>query len=160
MANSKAKMPEKEMGMDLNGAAGKYGTILGLSGRRGVTQDQVDEQKRVCFDVTLKGYLAIDETHNAIPQTEVNRLLGDLVKWIVAPDKTALDKFIDANNLRQCLDAEPYPMSEHACRNYGLDEGVDFILDAQGKVVEGDLEILKTWRADVSQAAKLLREYP
>lgn len=115
---------------------------------------------RICFDVTLKGYNRLDEM-DAFEEDdenilEVERLLGDLVKWIVAPNKRSLDSFLKKNKLADLLNGPPTRMSDHSSANYGLAEGIDFILGPHGVVLEGDLSVLDGWRLEVAKAEKLL----
>src|SRR5437879_1590123 len=111
---------------------------------------------RTCFDVTLKGYAAFHSGER--PENEFEGVFEGLVKWIVAPSRTALDCFIRTNGLEDLLDADPYAMSDHASNHYGLDDGVDFIVNSEGKVLEGDPSCLAEWRSEVILAAGLLNE--
>jgi hypothetical protein len=114
---------------------------------------------RICFDFTLKGYSAIDQRDEFPTKqdyTTASRLVSELVKWIVAPSKEALMKWVAANGLAEMLDADPYPMSGHASDNYGVGDGVDYILDEEGNVVEKGQETFDMWRKQIEEGQQIL----
>lgn len=119
---------------------------------------------RICFDVTLKGFTEINnrDDFRGEDAEKASSLLGDLVKWVVAPSKEALDRFLASYGLLELLDGEPWPMSQHACENYGRADGVDFIVDNDGNVLEGNIDnlveddSLASWRELAADAAALL----
>lgn len=118
-----------------------------------------------CFDVTFKGYNEVwsGEHDETLPEHAFGKA-DELVKWVVAPDRTALDMWIERNGLREHLDGDPTPMQGRRPSGecYGHDDGVDLILDDQGNVVsmsphnEGDWR--KNWLALKDEVAGLLAE--
>jgi hypothetical protein len=124
--------------------------------------------QRLCFDVTLKGFSRVDDYDDNVDLAatalislngdvgKVAALADDLVKWVVAPDIESLNIFLENNKLEELLDKTPYVMSDHACENYGIEDGVDFILDDRGRVVEGNIADLAKWRQQVEDFDKMI----
>lgn len=115
---------------------------------------------RICYDVTLKGYTALDE--GSIIKGNEDRaevLFNELVKWIVAPHLQALEAFLNKNDLINLLDAKPFPMSEPS-HGYGIVDGVDFILDENGKVLQGNIGLLTQWRELIAEVQGIIKDVP
>lgn len=98
----------------------------------------------ICFDVTLLGYNALAENEIDLSVADLQTLSmleADLTKWVKAPSLKALNKFLD--KLPEiALDETPFDMETPY---WGIEDGVDFIVDEDGYIIEGDINDLKEW---------------
>lgn len=95
-----------------------------------------------CFEVTLKGF---DAGWAAEAQVDD---LGDaadrLVKWVQAPSREALDKFLASHDLGGGLDEIPGEMDQFYAEQ-DHEGGIDLILDDAGGIASASRE---DWRAE------------
>jgi hypothetical protein len=73
------------------------------------------------FQFSLKGW-------------EIDTGNDHLVKWVKAPSKAAVNKFIAASKLKV-----ESGIDDDLPSHYDLDDGVDVVIDANGEVVRGEI---------------------
>lgn len=107
----------------------------------------------ICFDVTIRGYSALCEAD----QGHIADQLG-LVKWVLAPNREALNQFIGRHQLASHLDADPYDMGP-GTEQYTHMDGVDVILGSSGEIISQSEhhEPVSNWLSSVGQAAEALQ---
>lgn len=84
-----------------------------------------------CYDLTLKGYKAVWDNEDKFRSKELAKA-DELVRWVRAPNREALDKFIETFKLSPHLDMEPREMvgREH----YDFIDGLDLKVNSDGLV--------------------------
>lgn len=100
--------------------------------------------KMIVFQFSLAGWF--DPKRADYPYED------DLVKWVKAPSREALDAFIR----RKHLLIDEGGIQDDLPKRYELKDGVDCILDEDGKIVEGDIG--QTVAEDGSKSRSLEQE--
>jgi hypothetical protein len=117
------------------------------------------------LDLTLRGWHEVEDYRNRkIVPDEARRMYDDLVKWIGVQSDVkeerfkAINAFIEKNNLQDILEGRPFETGRIG-KWATIKDGLDFIIDHEGNVVEGDLADLGRWREQVSKMDRLLESF-
>jgi hypothetical protein len=110
---------------------------------------------RVCVEVVLKFYTQIDHKLHAKAEKAVAELRDNLVKWVVAPNKDAVRKWLEETRLGEHLDVQPHEMSAAMSETFGHEQGVDIILDKSGAVMSPENFDPAQWRQSIMKAAEV-----
>jgi hypothetical protein len=119
---------------------------------------------RVCFDVQLKFCNQVSEgTTDATPVPDGGAVLKPaalavrdrLVKWVVAPDKATLTKFLQSSGLEPMTESVR-EMHAEASETYGPEHGVDVVLGKNAKPTHPKEFDPSEWAAAVVAGAELV----
>jgi hypothetical protein len=108
------------------------------------------QAKMMTFDLTLKGYDEIfNNMKDDVISVRTDRLGNDLVKWINAPSKEAIDRFVKRHRLDRYLDCKVEQMNG---KEWG--DGTDLQLNEKGEVVKGGKKWREKWVKLVQDTAQ------